>query len=73
MTTVLRGAILGCALALSGCASTTALEALTVLRIGAQVYCVAVTEEGKQAIRRAATGGVKFLDCPAGTERTDAP
>jgi hypothetical protein len=59
----LLAAALGCALA--GC-STTGQIGLAV-QIAQGVYCTAITEEGKQALRNAVTGGTQLIACPAGT------
>lgn len=58
------------ALGLSACQSLTPREAV---RLGFDLYCVAVTEEGKQAIRDAMTHGVKVIEtCPPGALRSTA-
>lgn len=64
--------IAACALALGlpACQSLTPQQAV---RLGFDLYCVAITEEGKQAVRDALTHGVKVIEaCPPGAIRATA-
>jgi hypothetical protein len=58
------------ALALSSCATAGRVGGGVTTAV--TVYCIGVSETGKQAIRAVLTGGQKILACPAGTTATVA-
>lgn len=49
--------------ALSGCNTAQIATTATAARVGEAVYCNAITEEARQAIRDRLTGGIKVLPC----------
>ena len=53
------------ALLLSGCASLTPEQGI---KLGVDLYCVAITDAGKQVIRDRVTAGTPILACPTGAE-----
>lgn len=64
------------AVALILCAACSPLQmeaAATFVRLGVGTYCVAVTDEGKQAVRNVVSGGVPLITCPVGTVIASGP
>lgn len=59
------------ALALSSCAAAGRVGSGVTTAV--TVYCIGVSETGKQAIRAVLTSGQKILTCPAGTTAATAP
>lgn len=59
-------------LALTACAASN--EVGLAVQIAHGLYCTAVTEPAKQALRQAVSGGQKIVACPEGTvAMTEAP
>lgn len=61
------------ALSAAACSPLQMQTAATFVRMGVGSYCVAVTDEGKQAVRNIVTGGVPLIACPVGTVAASAP
>ena len=55
--------VIGCAAMLSGCVITP-MAVTAALVSGISMYCVGVTDAGKQAVRDSATGGTPIIACP---------
>lgn len=51
------------AVGVAGCATGSAAATVGAVQAGTAVYCHAITEEARQAVRDATTGGVRIIPC----------
>lgn len=71
-TPILVGVALCAALSLAACTANVTRTGLAIT-LASRIYCVGVTEEGKQLVRDALTGGLQLVACPPGTVQTRTP